>query len=92
MEYGRIKDYIKYKAKEQEIEVVMTKENYTSQTCPKCYKKHKPSGRTYSCTCGYSTHRDIVGAWNILNKKYKYDLVEFNINHKHPINLKVSTA
>ncbi|WP_245398113.1 transposase, partial [Clostridioides difficile] len=29
-------------------------------------KKHKPTGRTYSCTCGYKTHRDIVGAWNIL--------------------------
>lgn len=91
MEYGRIKDYIKYKAKEQGIEVKLVKENYTSQTCPKCSKKHKPQGRTYSCTCGYSTHRDIVGAWNILNKKHKYELVEFKINHKQPINLKVST-
>ncbi|EGT4771635.1 TPA: transposase, partial [Clostridioides difficile] len=46
MEYGRIKDYIKYKAKEQGIEVKLVKENYTSQTCPKCSKKHKPTGRT----------------------------------------------
>ncbi len=38
MEYGRIKDYIKYKAKEQGIEVKLVKENYTSQTCPKCSK------------------------------------------------------
>ncbi|MCC0646625.1 transposase, partial [Clostridioides sp. ZZV14-6150] len=90
MEYGRIKDYIKYKAKEQGIEVKLVKENYTSQTCPKCSKKHKPTGRTYSCTCGYKTHRDIVGAWNILNKKHKYNLVDFSINHKQPINLKVS--
>ena len=92
MEYGRIKDYIKYKAKEQGIEVKLVKENYTSQTCPKCSKKHKPTGRTYSCTCGYETHRDIVGAWNILNKKHKYGLVDFRINHKQPINLKVSTV
>ncbi|TGA54084.1 transposase, partial [Clostridioides difficile] len=33
-----------------------------------------------------------VGAWNILNKKHKYGLVDFRINHKQPINLKVSTV
>lgn len=91
MEYGRIKDYIKYKAEEQGIEVKLVKENYTSQTCPKCSKKHKPQGRNYICSCGYETHRDIVGAWNILNKKYKFELVDFNIVHRQPINLKVST-
>lgn len=91
MEYGRITDYIKYKAKEQGIEVKLVKENYTSQTCPKCSKKHKPTNRTYSCICGYETHRDIVGAWNILNKKYKSDLIDFRIKHMQPINLKVST-
>lgn len=92
MEYGRIKDYIKYKAKGQGIEVKLVKEYFTSQTCPKCSKKHKPLSRTYSCTCGYETHRDIVGAWNILRKKHKYDLVDLSINHKQPINLKVSTV
>lgn len=91
MEYGRIKDYIKYKAEEQGIEVKLVKENYTSQTCPKCSKKHKSQGRNYICSCGYETHRDIVGAWNILNKKYKFELVDFNIVHRQPINLKVST-
>lgn len=34
----------------------------------------------------------IVGAWNILNKKHKYDLVDFRINHRQPINIKVSTV
>lgn len=91
MEYGKIKDYIKYKAEEQGIEVKLVKEDYTSQTCPKCSKKHKPQGRDYICSCGYKTHRDIVGAWNILNKKYKFELVDFNIVHRQPINLKVST-
>lgn len=91
MEYGKIKDYIKYKAEEQGIEVKLVKENYTSQTCPKCSKKHKPQGRDYICSCGYKTHRDIVGAWNILNKKYDFELVDFNIVHRQPINLKVST-
>ena len=88
MEYGRITNYIKYKGKEKGIEVELVKEYYTSQTCPKCSKKHKPQGRTYSCICGYKAHRDIIGAWNILNKKYKYDLVVFKISHRQPINLK----
>ena len=92
MEDVRIKDYIKYQAKAQGIEVELVKESYTSQTCPKCSKKHKPTGRNYRCTCGYETHRDIVGAWNILNKKHKYDLIDFRIKHKQPINLKVSTV
>lgn len=34
-------------------------------------KKKKKLNRV-SCACGYETHRDIVGAWNILNKKHKY--------------------
>ena len=76
---------------EKLIKVKLVKENYTSQTCPKCSKKHKPQGRNYICSCGYETHRDIVGAWNILNKKYKFELVDFNIVHRQPINLKVST-
>lgn len=87
MEYGRIIDYIKYKAKEKGKKVVFVNEAYTSQTCPKCKKKHKPRGRDYICSCGYKTHRDIVGAWNILNKEYKYDLVDFCIKHKQPVNL-----
>ncbi|MGL6105572.1 zinc ribbon domain-containing protein, partial [Romboutsia sp.] len=74
------------------IKLIMADEKFTSQTCPKCSKKHKPSSRNYKCTCGYETHRDIVGAWNILNKKHKCHLVEFRINHKQPINLKVSTV
>jgi len=90
MEYGRIKDYIKYKSKSEGIEVKLVKEHFTSQTCPKCSKKHKPQDRNYQCSCGYKTHRDIVGAWNILNRNTKYSLVDFNIKHIQPI--KVSTV
>lgn len=47
MEYGRIKDYIKYKAEEQGIEVKLVKENYTSQTCPKCSKTQTTRKKLY---------------------------------------------
>ena len=50
-------------------------ESYTSQMCPKCGKLHKTNNRNYKCCdCGYSAHRDIVGTWNILNKKYTFDI------------------
>ena len=41
---------------------------YTSQTCPSCGDKHKPSNREYKCKCGFTYHRDGVGAINIRQK------------------------
>ncbi|MHB1167554.1 MAG: zinc ribbon domain-containing protein, partial [Carboxydocellales bacterium] len=40
-----------------------------------CGRKKKVSGRTYNCYCGYSMHRDIHGARNIL-AKYKYGEIQ----------------
>ncbi len=60
-------------------------EGYTSQTCPACKTLNKPKGRNYVCECGYKTHRDIVGAFNILRKKYQCELVDFVMSYKHPI-------
>lgn len=90
MQYGKIKDYLKYKAKEIGIKISLVKENWTSQTCPVCGNRHKPTGRDYECKYGIKTHRDLVGAWNILNKKYKNEYIGFNIKHVQPI--KVSTV
>ncbi|WP_263820188.1 transposase [Salinibacter sp.] len=46
-------------------------EAYTSQTCPDCEHRHKPNGRDFDCPqCSFGGHRDVVGAWNILNKRY----------------------
>ena len=44
-------------------------EEYTSQTCPNCGNRYKPSGRNYSwVVCGFEAHRDAVGAYNIRTK------------------------
>jgi putative transposase len=44
-------------------------EPHTSQTCPACSTRRKPSGRVYACkACGLVMNRDIVGAGNILSR------------------------
>jgi putative transposase len=44
-------------------------EPHTSQTCPGCGTRRKPSGRVYACkACGLVMNRDIVGAGNILSR------------------------
>lgn len=68
--HGKFADYIEYKAEEAGMDVEYVGEEYTSQTCPKCGNRYKPSGRNYSCVqCGFEAHRDAVGAYNI-RKKY----------------------
>lgn len=85
-EFGTLKTYLKYKAKLKGILFKLVNEAYSSQTCPVDNYRYKPSGRTYKCpSCGYTTHRDIVGAWNILNKKHKFPLVDFILHHEYPI-------
>ncbi len=68
--FSKITYLITYKAKALGIKVVQIDESYTSQTCPACVKKNKPSSRDYTCKCGFSYHRDGVGAINI-RKKYQ---------------------
>lgn len=66
--HGKILAYIKYKAEEEGIKVKLVNEAYTSQTCPNCGHRHKPRGRRYVCgRCGFSGHRDVIGAVNILS-------------------------
>ena len=86
LEYGELIDELKYKSTLNGIKFRLVKESYTSQTCPKCRALHKARGRTYKCPkCGYTIHRDINGAWNILNKQYKFEIPLFNIIGIHPI-------
>lgn len=67
-EQGKLKDKIENKVKPYGVNIVEISEKYTSQTCPNCGHKHKPTGRNYVCKwCGYENHRDIVGAINILS-------------------------
>ena len=65
--FSQIQQMITYKAKAVGIIVDTQDEAYTSQTCPKCGNRKKPSRRTYHCPkCKWQGHRDVVGASNIL--------------------------
>ena len=67
--FSKIIDMITYKAKALGIKVDIQDEKYTSQTCPSCGHRKKPSKRTYRCSkCEWRGHRDVVGASNILTK------------------------
>ena len=68
--FAKITDMITYKAKSIGIKVIKISEAYTSQTCPQCGHRKKPTNRNYHCSkCDFKYHRDGVGAINI-RKKY----------------------
>ena len=65
--FSKFRDLITYKAKALGIKVDTQDEAWTSQTCPSCGQRKKPSRRTYRCRqCQWQGHRDVVGASNIL--------------------------
>lgn len=66
--FGKYRWMVEYKAKKLGMKVVLQDEAYSSQTCPACGKRHKPSGRTYTCKCGFQFDRDGVGSYNIRAK------------------------
>lgn len=65
--YGLLTLQLENKLSRYGIELVKVSEAYSSQTCPHCGHRHKPTNRNYTCQCGYIQHRDVVGAMNILN-------------------------
>jgi putative transposase len=65
--FYRLSKYIEYKANLEGIKVEYVNPKYTSQKCPKCQTLNKANDRKYVCKCcGYTTHRDRVGAFNIM--------------------------
>lgn len=65
--FARLASFIGYKARREGIAVVYINPAYTSQTCPICGGVHHAKDRQYVCPdCGYHSHRDIIGARNIL--------------------------
>jgi len=66
--FGKYRWMVEYKAEKLGMRVVLQDEAYSSQTCPACGKRHKPSGRTYTCKCGFQFDRDGVGSYNIRAK------------------------
>ncbi|SDJ35005.1 transposase, IS605 OrfB family, central region, partial [Proteiniclasticum ruminis] len=64
--FYRLAQYIEYKAGLSGIKVEYVGPEYTSQICPECGEKNKARDRKYKCSCGFKTHRDRVGAMNII--------------------------
>ncbi|WP_201732443.1 zinc ribbon domain-containing protein [Acidithrix sp. C25] len=61
----------RYLQEKTKLEIEHLNESYSSQTCPACSRRNRPSGRHYRCknpNCGFSCHRDALGAINILQK------------------------
>lgn len=81
---GQLLAYLKYKGKFKGVKLEKIGEQYTTQTCPKCGHRHKPSGRNYQCKnpeCDFIGVRDLVGAANIKNK---YENGTIKPNHALP--------
>lgn len=66
--FYQLQQFIIYKANMVGIKVVEVDPAYTSQVCPQCGTKNKAMDRKYSCKCGFSSHRDRVGAINIMRQ------------------------
>lgn len=70
MEYGRIRQYLRYKAKETGIRTADVKEDGTTKKCPACGTRNKTCGRLYSCGCGFACHRDGKSAFMMIRAEY----------------------
>ena len=79
---GQLINMLTYKLAGHGIIVTEISEAYTSQTCPSCSNKYKPKSRNYICKCGFTMHRDLVGAYNILSKHLNDGLIK-------PLDIKV---
>ena len=67
--FARLQFMICYKAELAGLKVKFVSEAYTSQTCPRCGHRKKPTNRNYHCNhCSFQYHRDGVGAINLWNK------------------------
>lgn len=70
---GILASYLVYKGQRKGVMLKRQEESYTTQTCPKCGHRYKPSGRVYDCKnegCDFVGIRDLVGAANIKNKHH----------------------
>lgn len=90
-EFGTTRQYLRYKLGSRNVEVFDESEAYTSQHCPACGHRHKPKRRIYHCYCGFTWHRDALGAWNILSRHLHGELVagqkpgaDHQIKYRHP--------
>ena len=71
--FGSVRHKLTYKAERRGMGVALQDEHATTRRCPVCrhLRKSKVAGRMFHCTnksCGFTWHRDGVGAINIRQK------------------------
>ncbi len=72
--FKRLTDQLKYKCEKAGIRFVLIDERGTSSTCSACNSRQKAQGRNFKCrVCGFTHHRDLVGAVHIF-KKYREEI------------------
>src|SRR5262245_38301427 len=63
--FHQLATFIAYNAERVGIAVEWSDPAYTSQMCPACHALNKANDRRYVCKhCGWTGHRDAVGAIN----------------------------
>lgn len=61
-----LRKYVSYKFERIGGATEVIPESYSSQTCPVCDHRHKPSNRVFKCpNCQFTYDRDALGALNI---------------------------
>ena len=74
--FRQLKEMLEQSSSYVDINFATQKEQFTSQSCPKCGARHKPQGRNFNCPkCNFSFHRDGIGALNIY-RKYQNESLE----------------
>lgn len=81
-QFGKLNQYLGYKLAAKGIVFSKINEAYTSQTCPVCAARKKVKTRKFTCKCGYTMHRDIHGAINIMSKHLYGDILNLGLNPK----------
>jgi IS605 OrfB family transposase len=67
--FSQLSTFIAYKAEQLGMRVEQVDPPYTSQTCPAYFARNKAQDRRYVCSsCGWTGHRDAVGAINISHR------------------------
>ncbi len=76
MPFYKLTAMIRYKARQQGIQVFKMKEHYTSLLYHKCGALGKRDKTSFSCNCcGMQYHADLNGAANILNRAKRQDFL-----------------
>ena len=88
--FGKVYAYLKYKMEAEGMKIDKHDESFTTQQCPCCPRRRKESSRIYTCTCGYSNHRDIHGASNFFAKTFYGEIRALDFSLKHTKYLRIA--